>query len=481
MKLFKIILISILAFAVIILPHLAIFTYTVAFLEPRYDATFVGELDEKFDRLTSIEEDKIIVVGGSSVAFGIDSALVEEYTGMPTVNFGLYAALGTKLMLDLSRAGIEEGDIVIIAPEIDAQTLSLYFNTETTLQAMDSDWSMLKYIRGDNIFSLVGGMWDHASRKIAYRKSGTYPDPGNTIYRSDSFNELCDIKRDGTRKENSMSLYYDPNTRISFSEDIASSEFIDYLNDYIAFCKKRGASVYFSFCPMNSLAIAEGESISDAKSFEDYLESVLDCPMLGGIENSILEPEYFFDTNFHLNDSGMLLHSSNLTKNILLELGIPTYVDTSKIPKPQLPESNVKWQYDDENAKYFTFVQEEDGCYAISGLSELGLKEKSLTLPYGYNDYKVRSVMAGAFRGSQLCELIIPENTNLEIFETDAFSGASNLVSLVIYHKNGDDIMPPASFAGVSAGFTVYVPEDSNYEFGYYWSERGLTFERIEE
>ena len=78
-------------------------------------------------------------------------------------------------------------------------------------------------------------------------------------------------------------------------------------------------------------------------------------------------------------------------------------------------------------------------------------------------------------------ELPMPEDTNLEIFETDAFRGASSLKSLVIYYMDATGIMPPASFAGVADGFTVYVPEGSSYEFDYYWSERGLTFERIEE
>ena len=72
-------------------------------LPPVYDNTFIGELGEKYDRLNSIDEPKIVIVGGSSVAFGIDSELMEEKLGMKVVNFGLYANLGTKLMLDLSK------------------------------------------------------------------------------------------------------------------------------------------------------------------------------------------------------------------------------------------------------------------------------------------------------------------------------------------------------------------------------------------
>jgi hypothetical protein len=116
MKKMKIILSVILAIVLIITPPVSVICLTVA-TPDQYDKTFLGVLDEKYDRLMSIEEEKIVVIGGSSVAFGLDSALLESYTGMPVVNFGLYADLGTKLMLDLARGGIKEGDVVIIAPE----------------------------------------------------------------------------------------------------------------------------------------------------------------------------------------------------------------------------------------------------------------------------------------------------------------------------------------------------------------------------
>ena len=60
------------------------------------------------------------------------------------------------------------------------------------------------------------------------------------------------------------------------------------------------------------------------------------------------------------------------------------------------------------------------------------------------------------------------------------FKGASKLSRLVIYHENQEDILPPYDFIGVASDFTVYVPEGSSYEIGYYWSERNLKFERIE-
>ena len=73
-----------------------------------YSESFVGVLDDKVERLESIEGEKVVVVGGSSVAFGLDSALMEEELGKPVVNFGLYAAIGSVAMMELSKGRSEE-------------------------------------------------------------------------------------------------------------------------------------------------------------------------------------------------------------------------------------------------------------------------------------------------------------------------------------------------------------------------------------
>lgn len=101
--------------AVFLVPFVMVFAAVFA-LPAVYDDTFVGELSEKYDRLCSIESKKIVIVGGSSTAFGLDSRMIEDELGYEVVNFGLYADLGTKLMMDLSRASVNEGDIFILAP-----------------------------------------------------------------------------------------------------------------------------------------------------------------------------------------------------------------------------------------------------------------------------------------------------------------------------------------------------------------------------
>ena len=165
-----------------------------------YDETFLGGLAIKYERLCTTEEKKIVVVGGSSVAFGLDSELLSQHTGYEVVNFGLYATLGTRLMLDLSKANINEGDIVIVAPELDRQTLSMYFNAESTWQAIDSDMSMLWHIDGDNAIDMLGGLFGYAATKCRYAFSGEKLKVDG-VYRADSFNHYGDVSPDRFLRE----------------------------------------------------------------------------------------------------------------------------------------------------------------------------------------------------------------------------------------------------------------------------------------
>ena len=476
MRRFKVVSKIIAAILVIILPFAAVPTIALC-LPAQYDESFTSALCAKVDRLAEINEAKIVVVGGSSVAFGLDSALIERYTGMPVVNFGVYAALGTKLMLDLSRDYIKEGDVIVLAPELDAQTLSMYFNAGTTLQATDGRADILSHVPFEHLFSLLGASWGLASDKISYIQSGTSPSTTGA-YDPDSFNEYGDIVYE--RYENVMSLYYDPNTAINLSPDILDPEFAEYLNDYIRYCEKNGASVFFSWCPINEIAITE-DTKGDERiaEFESFMQESIDCTFISSINDYILAPGYFYDTNFHLNDAGVTARTVALTRDLLLELGIPSAV-TEIVPEPPaLPELDLRYFDEDENARYFEYASLEGGAYMITGVKDEYKHLTTLTVPLGYNTYKVTHIGARAFEGTALETLILTEDTNVRNIMNGAFKGASSLKALYVLYPDSEVIAPPADFAGVASGFTVYVPESWLNCAMYYWGERGLKFEYI--
>ena len=482
MKKVKIILLSLLSVVAILLPFFSVFA-VVVITPPQYSDTFVGVLDEKYERLHSIEEEKIVVVGGSSVAFGLDSAALESYTGMPVVNFGLYAALGTKLMLDLSDSGINKGDIVILAPELDPQTLSLYFNSRTTLEAIDDNYKMMLDIGVDNWFNLFGGMWSFAGDKLERAASDT-PMLLDPVYRAENINSYGDFAM--PRPENTMAKWYDPNTPVELTTDVLGAdfdEFCDYLNKYIAKLKLKGAKVYFSYCPINEMALTENTTDTAKAEFVKYLEDNINCDFISDIDDYILEAGYFFDTNFHLNDAGVSVRTSRLAMDLINrdELDIVGIPVADEPAAPALPGYEILYMGpEDPNAAYFTYDLVEDGAYAgayvITGLSELGKTQTELTVPVGADGLKVVSIAAGAFADGSVKRLNIPTDTNLKLFENGSFAD-SGIETMYFYTTEFPYIAPPADFYGVSLDFVLHIPEGMNVSGLYEWSQRGLVIE----
>ena len=449
---------------------------TALLLPPAFGDSFVGALGTKLDRLASIEDEKIVVVGGSSVAFGLDSEALEAYVGMPVVNFGLYAALGTKVMLDLSLPYIGEGDIVVVAPEIDEEALSLYFGADTVWRALDGRFDALRYIDFDNAPSMLGALFGFAGSKLDYAR-GKLEGTDTGIYLSKYFDGYGDF--DYPRENNVMKLYWEQNNPISlntaaYDEDTLVA-FFDYVNAYAEKCTERGASVYFSFSPMNAMAVSDG---SDAISeFEEKIAELLDFKVISDIESCILDAGYFYDTNYHLNDAGRTVRTMRLADDIRIAARLvrPPITEPEPTP-PELPEQSVRFDGIDENCKYFTFEKLDSGAYSITGLTELGKSATTLTVPLGYEGYIVQSVAEGAFSGSALESLTVTRDANLAYFDNGAFLGAGNLRHLWIYKASGDDISPPESFYGVHTDFVVHIGRNTDFSYHYYWSERGLDF-----
>ena len=438
-------------------------------LPSQYDKTFLGELSDKYDRLNALDEPKIVVIGGSSVAFGLNSAMIEEYTGMPVVNFGLYASLGTKAMIDLSKSNINKGDIVLIAPEMDAQTLSLYFNEDSMWQAMDGHAKMLPHLGTANWGAMFGGVWNFCVNKYSFWKNNNAPDPAG-IYNHSSFNEYGDIIY--PREYNIMALGYDPTTIITLDPSIVSSDFLAYVNKYIAYCEKKGASVYFSFSPMDRMALAEGTTAQSIYNFYSYLAAYLDCEIITDINNCIMDWEYFYDTNFHLNDAGVTVHTASLIGDLRRAMA-NTATFTIELPnKPQRPDIYVDASLNDTTG-FFRF-DTVDGVMTLVGITDLGREQTSLTLPLASEGYAVQTVGARAFDGcDKLEEIVIEANTNLSLLANNAFEGAPNLKKIIIRCLPDDILVGGGLMDGASPDVKIYVPREyyGDYAAHYFWSE----------
>ena len=299
-------------------------------LPVQFGDTFMGELKSKYERLKETSGKRIVLVGGSGVAFDCDSALMDDFfPSYEIVNFGMYAGLGTKAVMDLSENYIHEGDIVILSPEQSEQTFSDYFNGEYMWQAADGAFGMLRDLKSENFDAMLGNFPRFALEKLNYVMKGQKPQT-DSIYQKKSFNTYGDIELD-TCRENILPNGYDVNQKVRFTEDVVQPEFMDYMNDWAKRLEKKGAVVWYRYCPVNKLSV---EDMDDLAAYDVFLRQKLDFPVIGNPENSLMEAEWFFDTNFHLNQPGKEVNTVQLIRDMKAMLGDDRAVTVEPPEKP---------------------------------------------------------------------------------------------------------------------------------------------------
>lgn len=450
-------------------PFAAVFLTGIC-IPPQFALTWYGAFPALYENLSSAAGNKIIVVGNSNVAFGSDSALMEkllregglDYT---VCNFGLYGSLGTKMMLDLAMEKAEEGDAIILVPELASQPLSVYFSAAEAWYAIDGDMSLFGAFDAEEQGALVGSYTAYTAEKLKYFQSGTPAQPSG-VYASASFDDGGDLKN-CRREYNEMPDGYDENNPLSLDISLFSPEFVSYVNDCAARLEERGVKLWFSFPPMNASAF-EGEI--DANAFQEAVTTLLDFPVISSAGDYVMDEGWFYDSNFHLNSAGMTVRSVQLVNDIKNELGNTTKTEITLPNMPVTPDEGVEGEGDNSDRDCFTY-ELNDGYYTVTGLTEKGRAKSELTLPYQVNGIYINAFTAQVFAGNTAVESITIQK-NIASLPDGCFSGCSALRKVYLEHAEPADIaVGYGLFEGASGFCTVYVPQEALAKFtnNYFW------------
>jgi len=459
---------TIITMTVLLLLSIPVTLLCWCFLVPaQYDGTFMGELKYKQDLLENTPGKRLILVGGSSVAFGVDSAALEaELPEYHVVNFGMYAALGTTVMLDLSENLLRQGDLVVLIPEQQNQTLSAYFDPDVMWQGVDGAYELLTCLSRDQLGMMLGALPTFAGEKFAWFLRGQMPQPEG-VYSRDSFNEYGDVESSLCAR-NVMAGGWDSNTPIRFDADVLEEDFVERVNAYANAAEARGARVYYGFCPMNALAITGESTVED---YYNLLLEKLEIPLLGDPRNSVLDAGWFYDTNFHLNSSGRQLYTRLLARSLKAELGDSSTTEIAIPPMPDL-EKPALWQGDDTDAACFRYERQGE-AWTVTGLTEEGLLRQSLTVPSTWEGLPVTAIASGAFSKAAALETVTVQQ-NIRRIGDGAFAGCEALTAIRMEQGSPSScVVGQGLLEGTDA--LIFVPADrlSAYRTDYFWSVYG--------
>lgn len=289
-----------LMFSFIIVSTVALlsFTYKKIF---DVNSDYMASIIDKHKRLDQFDNNRLLLIGGSNLAFGIDSGLIEEEFNVNVINLGLHAGLGLKFIINEAMSSVKKGDIVLLSleyplyDESSQPSIDLINHTQTIYPNSKSFYDIsLK----DNFF-------------ISLQNSKKWFDRQNiqidSVYNRKYFNKYGDVVGHLTKAQPKDIDDRGVMNKINIDNNVS------LLHELYLKCNSLDAKLYIVFPNYPISEFNKNKTViydlkEQIKTKVDFIE------MINEPETFVFEDSFFFDTVFHLNAKGRQKRTKMLIK-----------------------------------------------------------------------------------------------------------------------------------------------------------------------
>jgi hypothetical protein len=252
---------------------------------------------EKHKLIAEVPSPRVILVGGSNVAFGLDSEFLQKNLGVPVINMGLHGGLGLRYSLDEVVPYIKKGDVFILSPEypqFDEPDGDL-----TLLQLLQVYPRGLQYLAPENIAAFPRAFLQLSQFKRNWWGRLGFKSPAfDPVYNRSAFNANGDVVSHLTRPT-PPHVNFPKELRLLGATD-ASCPTIIALNKFRQICVERGATVLLAYPAVVSDYYKQTENLHNINLLDANLRQQTKLVVLGTPAENVYPMEDFFDAINHL-------------------------------------------------------------------------------------------------------------------------------------------------------------------------------------
>ena len=306
------------AFLLRVVPFLAIHAVALAALGHFYaehwrgDDQYLAAWGDKYERLVSTRPPRILLAGGSSVAFGFDSPAIEQALARPVVNVGLHAAVGREMVLREIEETVGPGDVVVLSFEY-VQLFHPFVGDEI-FELLVQNPEAVRFLEAGSTRELLDNGLPFLARLpkalVAWLRNQPHPKPPSYYSRS-AFNAWGDAVAHHGRSLG-RPLVGDLSLRGYTADGLRRG--MRRLDRFADHCRAKGATVTLFFP-----AIPADELDSLRRAFTE-IEAAIRAGTHLEILNSPLEMGYprdlFFHTTYHLTKAGSARRTALLVERL---------------------------------------------------------------------------------------------------------------------------------------------------------------------
>lgn len=272
---------------------------------PAYEESYTSALLDKYDRLKSIEGPRVVLIGNSNLAFGIDSELLEKEIGMPVVNMGLHAGLGNEFHEQMALMDLHEDDLIVVCHTEYTMKPEQEKNYQLTWITIEGNSDFFNLVDRDDGFSLAEAFPAYLRQSFLHKlKADAYSFP----YSRESFNEYGDIKE---HHNGEYKFTDEERARVPGFIDDETAARLNTLNDEIV---DRGANMVVCGFPIGSST--EESSSEYIDEFMRQLKNKLEMPIISDFKDYVFDESLFYDGIPHLTTEGAKLRTLQLVDDL---------------------------------------------------------------------------------------------------------------------------------------------------------------------
>jgi hypothetical protein len=258
----------------------------------------------------------IVFVGGSNLAFGLDSAMIEQATGTRVVNMGMNGFFGVRFMLEEVKPQLKSSDLVVVSLEydnffksVDGTATDLLMVVKTNLPASSYlTWKQriavskeIPFVAQQKVLRLMRD----ASREL--RHGARHP--------IDSIETLAAFNAHGDLTAHLDAKWpYEMADGMNLSATPLNLEVIALLQQFTHEMRGRGVDVMISYTPaMRSYYERHKRSIDRV---HELLSQSPGLVVPSPPSDFAFREDWFFDTVYHLNGPGRAARTQEVIDDI---------------------------------------------------------------------------------------------------------------------------------------------------------------------
>ncbi len=263
-------------------------------LSPQYLGNYQASLLDKMERLKSIEGPKIVLIGNSNLAFGMDSEELEQAFGLPVVNMGLNGGMGNAFHERMALTNVTEGDIYIVCHSEYSDDGTI-LDVDLTWITIENHFDLWKLVGKNDWKAMFAAYPAYLKRCLSLWLTNTGNRDDHHVYCRSAFNAYGDIEWDD---QGETFDFGEGSVQLPKMADVTTQR----LNRLSADLQERGATLLVAGYPIADTP--DRPSDEEIAAYARQLSEKLDAPVISDFRDYIFPEEYFFNTALHLTNTG---------------------------------------------------------------------------------------------------------------------------------------------------------------------------------